>query len=133
MHVLEASTNALSFKFMVQLARVSVTCITFVSASSSQPACILVNISDSSVAIIDCTYSPAGIKLTVRHRMHVAHSLLPLKCCYSPSDQGYLISGSEDNLVYIYSVVKSSKYNAQFLKHHRAPVVTVAVNALDTI
>jgi len=136
-HVLEASdSNTLKFKFKVQLARGGVTCITFVPASYGQPSCLLVNTSDSSATIIDCTYGPPpGVltNLTVRHRVRVAHSLLPLKCCYSPSGQGYLISGSEDKEVYIYSLAKGSNYKMQYLKHHQVPVVAVAVNFQDTL
>jgi len=136
-HVLEASdSNTLKFKFKVQLARGGVTCITFVPASYGQPSCLLVNTSDSSATIIDCTYGPpAGVltNLAVRHRVRVAHSLLPLKCCYSPSGQGYLISGSEDKEVYIYSLAKQSNYKMQYLKHHQVPVVAVAVNFQDTL
>jgi len=136
-HVLEASDNAaLKFKFKVNLARGGVTCITFVPASYGQPPCLLVNTSDSSATIIDCTYGPpAGVltNLAVRHRVRVAHSLLPLKCCYSPSGQGYLISGSEDKEVYIYSLAKGSNYKMQYLKHHQVPVVAVAVNHQDTL
>merc|ERR1712100_803213 len=82
------------------------------------------------------TYGPpAGVltNLAVRHRVRVAHSLLPLKSCYSPSGQGYMISGSEDKEVYIYSLAKSSKYKLQNLKHHQVPVIAVAVNLQDTI
>jgi len=136
-HVLEASdSSTLKFKFKVQLARGGVTCITFVPASYGQPACLLVNTSDSSATIIDCTYGPpAGVltNLAVRHRVRVAHSLLPLKCCYSPSGQGYLISGSEDKEVYIYSLAKGLNYRMQYLKHHQVPVVAVAVNLQDTL
>mmetsp|Transcript_66739 Transcript_66739/g.105579 ORF Transcript_66739/g.105579 Transcript_66739/m.105579 type:complete len:641 (+) Transcript_66739:148-2070(+) len=136
-HVLEASdSNTLKFKFKVQLARGGVTCITFVPAAYGQPPCLLVNTSDSSATIIDCTYGPpAGVltNLAVRHRVRVAHSLLPLKCCYSPSGQGYLISGSEDKEVYIYSLAKGSNYKMQYLKHHQVPVVAVAVNLQDTL
>lgn len=136
-HVLEASdSNTLKFKFKVQLARGGVTCITFVPACHNQPACLLVNTSDSSATIIDCTYGPPqGVltNLAVRHRVRVAHSLLPLKCCYSPSGQGYLISGSEDKEVYIYSLAKGANYKMQYLKHHQVPVVAVAVNFQDTL
>jgi len=136
-HVLEASdSNTLKFKFKVQLARGGVTCITFVPATCGQPACLLVNTSDSSATIIDCTYGPpAGMltNLSVRHRVRVAHSLLPLKCCYSPSGQGYLISGSEDKDVYIYNLGKGANYKMQYLKHHQVPVVAVAVNLQDTL
>jgi small GTP-binding protein len=136
-HVLEASdSSTLKFKFKVQLARGGVTCITFVPACYGQPPCLLVNTSDSSATIIDCTYGPpAGVltNLGVRHRVRVAHSLLPLKCCYSPSGQGYLISGSEDKEVYIYSLAKGSNYKMQYLKHHQVPVVAVSVNLQDTL
>mmetsp|Transcript_70275 Transcript_70275/g.168404 ORF Transcript_70275/g.168404 Transcript_70275/m.168404 type:complete len:1729 (+) Transcript_70275:106-5292(+) len=136
-HVLEASdSSTLKFKFKVQLARGGVTCITFVPAAYGQPPCLLVNTSDSSATIIDCTYGPpAGVltNLAVRHRVRIAHSLLPLKCCYSPSGQGYLISGSEDKEVYIYSLAKGQNYKIQFLKHHQVPVVAVAVNLQDTL
>jgi len=136
-HVLEASdSSTLKFKFKVQLARGGVTCITFVPTNYGQPPCLLVNTSDSSATIIDCTYgSPAGVltNLAVRHRVRVAHSLLPLKCCYSPSGQGYLISGSEDKEVYIYNLGKGTNYRMQYLKHHQVPVVAVAVNIQDTL
>mmetsp|Transcript_79418 Transcript_79418/g.137659 ORF Transcript_79418/g.137659 Transcript_79418/m.137659 type:complete len:971 (-) Transcript_79418:119-3031(-) len=135
-HVLEASdSNSLKFKFKVQLARGGVTCITFVGAAYGQPACLLVNTSDSSATIIDCIYAPGGslTNLSVRHRVRVAHSLLPLKCCYSPSGQGYLISGSEDKEVYIYSLAKGSNYKMMYLKYHQVPVVAVAVNMQDTL
>jgi len=136
-HVLEASdSSTLKFKFKVQLARGGVTCITFVPALYGQPPCLLVNTSDSSATIIDCTYGPpAGVltNLAVRQRVRVAHSLLPLKCCYSPSGQGYLISGSEDKEVYIYSLAKGSNYKMQYLKHHQVPVVAVAVNLQDSL
>ena len=136
-HVLEACDNAtLRFKFKLQLARGSVTCITFVSARNGQPPCLLVNSSDSSVTIVDCVYGPPGsvlINLNVRHRVKVAHSLLPLKCCYSPSDQGYLVSGSEDKGVYVFSLAKGSNYKMQVLNHHQVPVVAVTTNQQDTL
>ena len=136
-HVLEACDNAtLRFKFKLQLARGSVTCITFVSARNGQPPCLLVNSSDSSVTIVDCVYGPPGsvlINLNVRHRVKVAHSLLPLKCCFSSSDQGYLISGSEDKGVYVFSLAKGSNYKMQVLNHHQVPVVAVTTNQQDTL
>merc|ERR1712194_537343 len=110
-HVLEATdSSTLKFKFKVQLARGCVT-------------------------IIDCSYGRDGslVNLTVRHRVKVAHSLLPLKCTYSPSGSGYLISGSEDKEVYIYSLAKAANYRMQYLKHHLVPVVAVATNHQDTL
>lgn len=138
-HVLEASdSNTLKFKFKAQLARGGVTCITFVKQQQGNPnpPCLLVNTADSSVAVVDCVYGPpAGVltNLSVRHRVKVAHSLLPLKNCYSPSGHGYLISGSEDKEVYIYSLSKAGNYKMQFLKHHSVPVVAVASNSQDTL
>ena len=136
-HVLEACDNStLRFKFKLQLARGGITCITFVSAQNGQPPCLLVNSSDSSVTIVDCVYGPPGsvlINLNVRHRVKVAHSLLPLKCCYSPSDAGYLISGSEDKGVYVFSLAKGSNYKMHVLNHHQVPVVAVASNQQDTL
>jgi WD40 repeat protein len=136
-HVLEACDNAtLRFKFKLQLARGGITCITFVSAKENQPPCLLVNSSDSTVTIVDCIYGPPGstlINLNVRHRVKVAHSLLPLKCCFSPSDQGYLVSGSEDKGVYVFSLAKGSNYKMQVLNHHQVPVVAVACNSQDTL
>ena len=88
------------------------------------------------MTIIDCIYGPpAGVltNLTVRHRVKVTHSLLPLKCCYSPSGTGYLISGSENTEVYIYSLGRGTNYRMQCLKHHRVPVVAVATNCQDTL
>ncbi|CAJ1359923.1 unnamed protein product [Effrenium voratum] len=96
----------------------------------------LVNTSDSSASIIDCTYGPQpGVltNLAVRHRVRIAHALLPLKCCYSPSGQGYLISASEDKEVYIYNLGKGTNYKMSYLKHHQVPVVAVATNHQDTL
>jgi len=136
-HVLEATdSSTLKFKFKVQLARGGVTCLVFVPAANGQPPCLLVNTSDSSASIIDCTYGPpSGVltNLAVRHRVRVAHALLPLKCCYSPSSQGYLISASEDKEVYIYSLAKGANYKMSMLKHHQVPVVAVATNHQDTL
>jgi len=136
-HVLEASDSTnLKFRFKVQLARGIVTCITFVAAQHGQPPCLLVNTSDSCATIIDCTYRPEDGVLTnlaVRHRVKVAHSLLPLKCCHSPSGQGFLISGSEDKDVYIFSLAKGADYKKSQLKYHQVPVVAVAVNHQDTL
>jgi len=135
--VLEASdASSLKFRFRVNLTRGGVTCITFVPAVNQQPPCLLVNTSDSSVTIIDCIYGPPSGELqnlTVRHRVKVAHSLLPLKCCYSAAGQGFLISGSEDKEVYIYSLAKGANYKMQYLKHHQVPVVAVACNGQDTL
>jgi len=136
-HVLECSENSmLKFKFKVQLARGGVTCIHYVPARDGQPPCLLVNTSDSNATIIDMTYGPPpGVltNLAVRHRVRVAHSLLPLKCTYSPSGQGYLISGSEDKEVYIFALGRGQNYKMQWLKHHTVPVVAVAVNLQDTL
>lgn len=134
-HVLEASdSTTLKFKFKVNLARGGVTCITFVPAAHGQPPCLLVNTSDCSATIIDCTYGQGVLtNLTVRHRVRVAHELLPLKNCYSPSGQGYLISGSENKEVHIYALGKGTNYKMQYLKHHQVPVVAVSVNLQDTL
>jgi len=135
-HTLEASeSNTLKFKHKLHLSRGGITCLTFVPAAHGMPACLLVNSSDSNASIVDCTYSGNNqiMNLQVRHRVRVAHSLLPLKCCYSPSGQGYLISGSEDKEVYIYSLARGSNYKMHYLKHHPVPVVAVAVNKQDTL
>ena len=136
-HTLEASESSrLKFKHNVGLSRGRITCLTFVPAAHGMPACLLANSSDSSnVSIVDCTYSGDNqiMNLQVRHRVRVAHSLLPLKCCHSPSGQGYLISGSEDKDVCIYSLARDSDYKMHSVKRHAAPVVTVAVNKQDTL
>eukprot|EP00922_Rhytidocystis_sp_ex-Travisia-forbesii_P058005 GHVS01085809.1.p1 GENE.GHVS01085809.1~~GHVS01085809.1.p1 ORF type:complete len:419 (+),score=71.88 GHVS01085809.1:2-1258(+) len=137
-HVLEATdASTIRFKFKTQLARGAVTCITFVpSTSPDVPPCVLVNSCDSNVTIIDCVYGPpSGVltNLSVRHRVKVAHSLLPLRCCYSMFGGGWLVSSSEDKDVYAYSLARGANYKLINLKHHQAPVLAVAVNALDTL
>jgi len=59
--------------------------------------------------------------------------LLPLRNCFSAYGGGFLISASEDKEIYIYSLAKSANYKMHYLKHHNAPVLAVAVNALDTL
>eukprot|EP00435_Cladocopium_sp_Y103_P058207 s1176_g20.t1 len=132
-HVLEAAdSSTLKFKFKVNLARGGVTCITFVPAAHGQPPCLLVNTSDCSATIIDCTYGQGVLtNLTVRHRCRVAHELLPLKNCYSPSSQGWMISGSENKEIHIYALGKD--YKMHYLKYHQVPVVAVAVRACGAL
>jgi len=140
-HVLEASKSPmLQFKFKVQVGRdgveLGVTCISFVPAGTWQPPRLLVNTSDSSVTIIDCIYEPPTgslVNLTVRHCVKVAHSFMPLKCCYSPSGRGFLISGSEDKDVYVYSLAQGEECKFGLPRHHQAPVVAVACNLQDTL
>lgn len=137
MHVFEATdSSSLMFKFQIELSNGSVSCITFVPAAHQNRPFLLVNTSDSSVTIVDCIYEPpSGVltNLSVRHHVTVAHSLLPIKSCYSPSEGGFLISGSEDNEVYICSLACGSNYKVEHLRHHEAPVVAVAVNKGDTL
>lgn len=129
-------SSTLKFKFKVQVANVNVSCISFVPACHGQPACMLINTRDHSVMIVDCTYGPpAGVltNLSVRHRVRVKNSRLPLKCCYSPSGPGHLISGSEDGRVCVYSLAKDSGFGKKVSLKHEAPVVAVQVNLQDTL
>lgn len=136
-HVFEAADNAnLKFKFKQQLAHGAITCITFVPARNDNDAATLfINSCDSTVAIVDCMYGPPGVlsQLRVRHRVKVAHSLLPLRSCYASFGGGFLISGSEDKEVYVYSMDPHSNYKMHFLKHHNAPVLSVAANSTDSL
>uniref|UniRef100_A0A0G4GR33 Myosin motor domain-containing protein n=1 Tax=Chromera velia CCMP2878 TaxID=1169474 RepID=A0A0G4GR33_9ALVE len=137
-HVLEASDNAnLKFKFRLTVARGAITCITFVpSQDPGRNPMLLVNSCDSIVSIVDCMYGPApGVlsSLQVQHRVKVAHSLLPLRCCYSGFGGGYLISASEDKEVYVYALRKEMHYKSAYLGHHRAPVLAVATNVSDSL
>lgn len=125
-HVLQVtpSPTFLEFIFNVQLSEAAVTCIQFVKEAHGRPPCILVNCTDSSVRILDCIYSQGVLtELTLRHRLPVDHMLLPIKCCYSPSDTGYLISGAEDKEVNVFSMSDCKK---SYLRHHQVPVVAVA-------
>ena len=155
--VLEVSReekNLLQPRFKVQLAHEGVTSITYVPAIKENPPCLLVNTpSDSSATIVDCVYGgttsaggPLGhlvplTNLIPRHRVRVAHSLLPLKNCFSSAGAennaymgggaggGYMISGGEQ--VFVASL--NNPNEVQHLNQHLAPVVAVATNAEDTV
>lgn len=58
--------------------------------------------------------------------------IVPLKCCYSPSGKGYLISGSSEGKVYMYSLAAPGSTRAATEKHG-VPVTAVALNAQDTL
>merc|ERR1740139_2053254 len=87
---------------------------------------------DSSVAVLGCNCGDDKkiINIQVLHRVKVVHTVLPLQCCYSPAGDGYLVSGSEDNKAYIYSM---ADYRQQQLSHHHGAVVAVAVNQQNTL
>eukprot|EP00746_Dinoflagellata_sp_MGD_P010142 gnl/MRDRNA2_/MRDRNA2_120859_c0_seq1.p1 gnl/MRDRNA2_/MRDRNA2_120859_c0~~gnl/MRDRNA2_/MRDRNA2_120859_c0_seq1.p1 ORF type:complete len:523 (+),score=83.90 gnl/MRDRNA2_/MRDRNA2_120859_c0_seq1:44-1612(+) len=140
-HVLEVSkSSTLQFKFKMQVGRngeeFGVTCINIVPTDTRPPPCLLVNTCDSSITIIDCTYDPPTgflTNLTVRHCIKVAQSFMPWKCCFSPSGGGFLISGSEDKDVYVYSLAQGAEGKCGSLRHHQAPAVAVACNLQDTL
>ncbi|CBZ56289.1 Myosin, related [Neospora caninum Liverpool] len=137
-HVLEASdTINIRFKFKTTLGKGAVTCITFVpSTGPGQYPRLLINCCDSSVAIVECIYGPPPGVLTnllVRHRVRIAHSLLPLRCWFSNFGGGWLITGSEDKDVYCFSLQQGANFKAISLKHHQAPILAVATNLQDTL
>ncbi|KFG34678.1 hypothetical protein TGDOM2_400500 [Toxoplasma gondii GAB2-2007-GAL-DOM2] len=115
----------------------AVTCITFVpSTGPGQYPRLLINCCDSSVAVVECIYGPPPGVLTnllVRHRVRIAHSLLPLRCWFSNFGGGWLITGSEDKDVYCFSLQQGANFKAISLKHHQAPILAVATNLQDTL
>eukprot|EP00915_Cephaloidophora_sp_WS-2016_P005461 GHVH01007264.1.p1 GENE.GHVH01007264.1~~GHVH01007264.1.p1 ORF type:complete len:1519 (+),score=224.86 GHVH01007264.1:273-4829(+) len=135
-HVLEAAeATQLKFRFKIGLSRAAITHITFIPQRGEEPAQIAVNSCDSTLSIMDCLYSPHGsmTHLVVKHRLKIPQSLLPLRSCYSGHGNGWLMSASEDRHVYVFSLSKKKEYPVQLLKHHKYPVLTVAVNEADTI
>eukprot|EP00746_Dinoflagellata_sp_MGD_P057421 gnl/MRDRNA2_/MRDRNA2_247286_c0_seq1.p1 gnl/MRDRNA2_/MRDRNA2_247286_c0~~gnl/MRDRNA2_/MRDRNA2_247286_c0_seq1.p1 ORF type:complete len:206 (-),score=22.50 gnl/MRDRNA2_/MRDRNA2_247286_c0_seq1:10-558(-) len=128
-HEAAGKPGMLSFKISrFRVSRRGVTCITFEPGKNWQRPQFFVSTSDCSVARIDCIHDSAhGItNLLVRERFKVVHTQLPLQNCYCPSGAGFLVSGSEDNDVYIYSLEDGK---LQKLSLHKAPVMTVAVDA----
>ncbi|PFH31306.1 myosin F [Besnoitia besnoiti] len=137
-HVLEASDAInIRFKFKTALGKGAVTCITFVpSTGPGQYPRLLINCCDSSVAIVECIYGPPPGVLTnllVRHRVRIAHSLLPLRCWFSNFGGGWLITGSEDKDVYCFSLQNGANFKSVSLKYHQAPILAVATNLQDTL
>merc|ERR1712136_601486 len=116
--------------FKVQIGRGAVSCI------ATHGRRLLVSTDDDSVHILECTYGPpAGIltNLTLRHTVRVKNPILPLKCCYSPSGQGYLVSATKNMDLYSYSLAQDPGYKMLCLRHHQVPVVAVAVSLQDTL
>eukprot|EP00928_Gymnodinium_smaydae_P088572 TRINITY_DN72642_c0_g1_i1.p1 TRINITY_DN72642_c0_g1~~TRINITY_DN72642_c0_g1_i1.p1 ORF type:complete len:1245 (-),score=276.03 TRINITY_DN72642_c0_g1_i1:210-3944(-) len=136
-YVLEVADggNALKFKYSVELDQGCVSCITFVRAMHGLPPTLLVSSSNNSAMVVDCIYGSDNLiyNLQVRSRMPVPNSVLPLRCCYSRGDRGFLVSGSEDNYVYVYSLAADAEDTARHLRKHRQPVVAVAVNVHDSV
>eukprot|EP00398_MALV-I-01_sp_L67-1_P001022 gene1022-573_t len=144
-HVLESTHNAhpnnsssLKFNFKFQLARGGITNIVFVPEQGGNLPTLLVNSSDSHVSIVDVIYDGKFLKeLSVRYRVKVSHSLLPLKCCFSPgpdSDHGgFLISPAEDKKLYIVDLSKGGRFDTQNLQRHQSPIVAVARSLQNTV
>ena len=139
--VLEATGQpSLRICFTEKLSARPISCITFVQAAHGFAPRLLLSSADSSVRTIDINYDSGPISLSVRHCNEVAHTLLPLKSCYSNSGGGFLISASEDAGVYIYSMSGHKRHRVNddddrqmILREHHCPVVAVAVNKLDTL
>eukprot|EP00929_Paragymnodinium_shiwhaense_P105640 TRINITY_DN7068_c0_g2_i3.p1 TRINITY_DN7068_c0_g2~~TRINITY_DN7068_c0_g2_i3.p1 ORF type:complete len:1669 (+),score=441.76 TRINITY_DN7068_c0_g2_i3:89-5095(+) len=135
----DEATAQFELKFCVQkfnLSKAGITCITFVGAMGEHTPRLLVNTWDSSVAILGCMYDSSN-RLTSFHvinRLKTVHSALPVQNCFSPGNEacrdGFVISGSEDNKVYIYNLCD---YRLQHLKVHKAPVMAVSINTSNTL
>ncbi|CRH01782.1 myosin C, putative [Plasmodium relictum] len=136
-YVLEVIYNErveIKFRFLFSLS--PITCIKFVPRRSVKASpCIIVNSCDNHIGIIECIYGNKGIltTLSVKHRIRINHALLPIRNCYSKYGGGWLMSGSEDGNIYICSLLPQSNYKLIFLKHHKAPVMAVVVNDIDTL
>lgn len=138
-HVLDIKDDGkLQFRLKTKVSKAALTCLTYVPARGGPGArpSLIVNACDSTISIVNCIHGqPNGalMGLVVLHRLKVAHSLLPLRSCYSSSGGGWIISASEDRLVYVYSLAPEAGYKCVLLRRHQAPVVTVAVNQANTI
>merc|ERR1712194_915870 len=129
---------AIKHIFKHVLSRCPITCITFVPAAHGLPPCLLVNAADSTVSVVDCLYDNDVRSFAVQLRMRVVHRLLSGKSCYSPSGQGFLISGSVESEVCVYSLARNRNtggphFGQQRLQHRSAPVIAVATNQQDTL
>eukprot|EP00398_MALV-I-01_sp_L67-1_P001020 gene1020-572_t len=116
----------------------SITNIVFVPEHGGNPPAVFVNSSDSHVYILDVVYEGQQLTdLSVRHRVKVPHSLLPLKCCFSPGPDadhgGFLVSPAEDKHVYIFDLTKGADFKMQHLEPHDCPIVVVACNFQNTL
>jgi len=136
-HVLEAAeATQLKFRFKIGLSRAAITHITFIpTRQDGETPQIAVNACDSTLSIMDCLYTAHGsmTHLVVKHRLKIPQSLLPLRSCYSGFGSGWLVSASEDRHVYLYCLSKKKEFTPQLLKHHKYPVLTVAVNDTDSL
>ncbi|ANQ09648.1 Myosin [Plasmodium coatneyi] len=137
-YILEIVHNErLEIRFKLLFSLSPITCIRFVPKQPllSSPL-IIVNSCDNHMGIIECVYGSKGMVLTslsVKHRIRINHALLPIRNSYSKFGGGWVISGSEDGNIYICSLLPQSNYRLVFLKHHKAPVMAVVVNDIDTL
>ncbi|CDU20108.1 myosin F, putative [Plasmodium yoelii] len=124
----------IKFRFLFSL--LPITCIKFVPRKYIHtPPTIIVNSCDNHIGIIECVYGNKGIitNLSVKHRIRINHALLPIRSCYTKFGGGWLVSGSEDGNIYVCSLLPQSNYKLILLKHHKAPVMSVVVNDIDTL
>lgn len=119
----------------IQISRFLITCLNFVGSIDGRPPCLLVSHLGGAITIVDCIYdSGCGVleSLVVRHRLPLPQAMLPLKNGFSMSGPGYLVSGSERPEVVVATL--SSPTTTRFkLRHHKVPVVAVAVNCEDSV
>lgn len=137
-HVLEVSyTGGLDLRFGAKVTPFEVSCIRFIPRIRGRPAQILVGTSASSLVTADCDYGTTGalLNLVVRHSVQVAPSPARVSCCYSESDHGYVLAGSETGDICISPLLKSFPSNEEpwLLKHHGAATLAVTVNLQDTL
>ncbi|EDL44354.1 myosin PfM-C, putative [Plasmodium vivax] len=138
LYILEIVLNErveIRFKLLFSLS--PITCIRFVPKQPllASPL-IVVNSCDNHMGIIECVYGSKGAVLTslsVKHRIRINHALLPIRSSFSRFGGGWVVSGSEDGNIYVCSLLPHSNYRLVFLKHHKAPVMAVVVNDIDTL
>ncbi|UKK00584.2 myosin [Theileria orientalis] len=118
-----------------QISRGPVTCLSFVSPTSSDALpSLIANICSGSISVLNVIYDQNSgkiMELTHRYNVNNNHVALPLRSCYSKFGGGWCISGSEDRNILIFSL---SDENIPFsISFHSGPVVSTAVNDNDTM
>uniref|UniRef100_A0A0G4I4N8 Guanine nucleotide-binding protein subunit beta-like protein n=1 Tax=Chromera velia CCMP2878 TaxID=1169474 RepID=A0A0G4I4N8_9ALVE len=130
--VYEVQDTTLEYRYPLCVSDAPVSCVRFVSGKDTRDGMnpiLLVNHADGAVSVVDCLYGPhPGVLYSVN--VPVRNHSLPIRSCYSTFGGGHLVSGSEDNVVIVYSF---GKFLTTQLELHTAAVVEAAVNRVNTL
>lgn len=117
--------GGLELSTKMQMTKAAITNLLVIPCKDGSPPLVVANSMDSTVCVLQA--NAALTNFTVLRRLTNTHQVLPLRSSYltCPGRTGYVVSGSEDLMVYVYDLDSFAEYK---MEAHKAPVMDVCAS-----